>query len=149
MCTETKEMSPSASERYRALMKPTHGDDSGDADAWKELAKLNMKLNFDIGRSTFPQRAAGTLFKQAGGAVSKPLEETGEIIQWLRTHAPKAHPAALPLASLPFSASFGKDVKNFFLNMQSLLKDGHLEHDEPPDFWPWFIAVLQSTHASG
>jgi hypothetical protein len=42
-------------------------------------------------------------------------------------------------------------VKNFFMNMQSLLKDGHLERQEPPEFWPWFIAVLQSmeTHAGG
>ena len=42
-------------------------------------------------------------------------------------------------------------MKLFFLNMQSLLKDGHLIRQEPADFWPWFIAVLQSlgAHAGG
>jgi len=142
-------MSPSALDRYNLLMNQSNGIETGGADAWKELAMLNMKLNFDIGRSTFPQRAADTLLKKAGGVVVEPFEETGEIIHWLQNHSPKAHPAAFPLASLSLPASFGKDVKNFFLNMQSLLKDGNLEHDEPPEFWPWFIAVLQSLQASG
>lgn len=149
--TETKEMSPSALDRYNLLMNQTNDVETGGAEAWKELAKLNVNLNFDIGRSNFPQRASDTLLKMAGGTVSNPFEVSGEIIRWLQNHAPKTHPSAVPLASLSLPASFGKDVKNFFLNMQSLLKDGHLERQEPPEFWPWFIAVLQSieTHAGG
>ena len=149
--TETKEMSPSALERYKALMNPTRDDDSGDANAWKELAKLNMKLGFDIGKVDFPQRATDTLLQKAGGRVFKKFENTKQIIQWLENEAARAHPPTSSLASQPIAVSFGENVKLFFLNMQSLLKDGHLTRQEPPNFWPWFIAVLQSleTHAGG
>ena len=132
-------------------MNPTHEEDSGDANAWKELAKLNMKLGFDIGKVDFPQRATDTLLQKAGGRVFKKIENTEQIIQWLENEAIRAHPPTSSLASQPIPASFGENVKLFFLNMQSLLKDGHLTRQEPPDFWPWFVAVLQSieTHAGG
>ena len=150
-CVQRKKMSPSAAERYAALMSPTHVDDTGDATAWKELAKLNMRLGFDIGRADFPQRATDTLLQKAGGHVSRNFQKTEEIVNWVEAQATRANPNTSSLANQPLPAKFGENVKLFFLNMQSLLKDGHLIRQEPSDFWPWFIAVLQSlgAHAGG
>ena len=133
---------------------PAHGDehDLMAYRAWRGLRWLARRSDSPFARTNFPEEANKWLLVSSLAALGRSGERLprreGQVINWLAkcvsqiTDVRWAHKLAVTPAPSP--KKFEMWLKAFFQNLKLTLNEGGQRERSklPPEFWPWFSAVL-------